>query len=126
MENANTNWSFPLSVFWIAIISASCAMPSSNHPIIGQPAETQATNSIGKKELSRLMATVEDWHGASEGFLGPSRYNHWPQLISVAKVLQTNQPPSVDRSPAEYQEHGGSNAKLFLLMTVIFDLPENA
>jgi hypothetical protein len=82
-------------------------------------------------ELQRLLLEVEVWPS------GPQvRYyskHSWLLLINAAKVVQESEPKSVEQTLEDYQSHTATNgldqikedSKLFLLMRVVFDLPED-
>jgi hypothetical protein len=85
--------------------------------------------------LAELMASVEEWSSDAN-----YSQDGWSKLIRAAKIIQTNTPESVEKALFDYQmndsRHGdfenmtvhalGNDGKLFLLMRVVFELPERA
>jgi len=91
-------------------------------------AATTPSKNFGQQELRNLLVRIETWPD------GLPRYGEsaWRKLIAGAKAIQQCDPVAVQRALKEFQSRPATNSpeeldddkKLFLLMRVIFELPE--
>jgi hypothetical protein len=97
----------------------------------------QATNKINEKQLKSLLASISVWPSHFPDSNGVP-YSSWKQLIAVAKDLQNREPDSLVRSFHSLQGDAPiavplrdatkkleTDRKLFILLRVIFELPES-
>ncbi len=95
---------------------------------------SKATAVLTEQELRRLLLPVKGWDQFDgQGYSS----NDWENLVIAAKAIQDSSPNSVERAMWLYQLDGHPtnefsaffppdfDTKLFLLMRVIFDLPDS-
>jgi hypothetical protein len=84
---------------------------------------------LAKYRIKRLLSRIEPWT-ASTNYSASG----WRQLVTTAKAIQRADPKLASEALSQHQRRfaaqAGSlaveQAKLFLLLQVVFDLPENA
>jgi len=82
------------------------------------------------KSLAEALLKVDPWPDRSTNY---SEAN-WKALVSIAKLIQRSDPRTVSEALQKYQTEQVSNSvqeihndsKLYLLMRVVFELPEHA
>ena len=86
---------------------------------------------LNKYALEKALAEIDPWPNWSTNY---SRTN-WIRLVAMAKVLQQSSPEMVEAALSNYQSQRSNlmdesvirdDGKLYLLMRVLFDLPESA
>jgi hypothetical protein len=92
------------------------------------------STTLTEKKLQTLADSIVGWSQVGSSNISSTQ---WSNLVAVAKVIQTSDPKSVERALHLYQLGGeaetnfddslrlADDSKLFLLMRVVFVLPES-
>jgi hypothetical protein len=121
------------SKLFYATVVAACVFMSSCRTA---PDFKEATIKI-EAQLADYLPRIAPWPDGSDPFPSYGREN-WTNLIALANILQTNAPKSVEEALYSYQVKGCRSTdfsdmtydallidgKLFLLMKLVFNLPE--
>jgi hypothetical protein len=101
---------------------------------VGLLASSAEDTNLSQARLKIMLKTVEPWPCLDTNY--PS--TNWAQLVAAAKIFQKSSPSTVEQALRQYQMGGATNGefqrfndeqldndtKLYLLMRVVFDLPE--
>jgi hypothetical protein len=109
-----------------------CIMTACQH----EPKVQSASRaSVNERQLETLLRTVAPWPGTDTNY----SKQDWMSLIKIAKIIQSTPPVEVESALSKYQLKDSDNGnfqefnhkqlledgKLFLLMRLIFDLPNS-
>jgi len=101
-----------------------------------EPRKSGSTATLDADSLGTLLNSAKPWPGMGTNYPRSS----WSQLVRVAEIIQHSPPAAVEKVLHEYQFKDGDeevdprrlmeqldrDSKLFLLMRIIFNLPEAA
>jgi len=92
-------------------------------------AQYMVPHSFSEQELSARLKEIEPWPEASTNYDDLN----WQRLESLARVMQTASPKAIVTMLYKYQQAGtdtpeetAADSKLYLLLRVVFDLPERS
>jgi hypothetical protein len=89
----------------------------------------QTPTKLRSEDVKRLLLSIEPWPSHSTSY----SEGNWRRLVSVAATLQANDAKATSealgnfqRSYAEEPSADENDGKLFLLMRIVFELPESS
>jgi hypothetical protein len=115
-----------LAVMLTAMIAGCYSLPNNAGK---SPKQAEFVNTT----LAQLLSNIDPWcnpHSANSTFAD----ENWTRLVNIAVQIQTNRPENVCKFLREYQSNRRQDSeqvdmddsKVYLLMRVVFDLPEHA
>ena len=69
-----------------------------------------------------MLLNVDPWPDTSTNY----SETNWEHLVVIAKIIQKSDSESVCKTLQRYQQNHVNDSKLYLLMRMVFDLPEHA
>jgi len=85
---------------------------------------------MDEKTLATMLSTIAPWTDTSTNY----SETNWEHLVMIAKLIQKSDSENICKTLEKYQQEQVANSmnetrndsKLYLLMRVVFDLPEHA